>query len=271
MASPKVLPFGKIKINFVFLSLIRTFATSFLTLNNKTMKKIKTLAASILIGSATLLGSCGGFGGAGTSNVAGGANAGIDLLSLLAGGGLGNVSNVASNATGLASLLGNVIGAMTTQSGASIVGTWVYSGPAVEFESSNFLAQAGGAVAGQTVANKVGPYFEKLGIKPGAMAMVFNQDGTCAYVANNKQYNGTYTYDANAHTLNIKGANSAIKFPACNVSVNATSLNLTFKTSALLNAVKSVGSASGNSTISTISSLANQFSGMQTGFQFVRK
>ncbi|MDO5446468.1 MAG: DUF4923 family protein [Prevotellaceae bacterium] len=236
------------------------------------MKKIKTLSVAVLMGSAVIFGSCG-LGGNGTSNVASGATAGLGLLSALTGGGgtLGNIASGASNAVSLASVIGNVIGSMTTQSGASIVGTWVYSGPTVEFESSNLLAQAGGAVAGQTVASKLSPYFEKLGIKPGAMAMQFNQDGTCAYVANNKQYNGTYTYDASAHTLYIKGATSAISFPACNVSVNATSLNLTFKTSALLNAVQSVGSKSGNSTISTISTLANQFNGMQTGFQFTRQ
>ena len=229
------------------------------------MKTIKTLAAVSIIGSSALFSSCGMAPmGAGTQT---GNTGNAALFSPVGGGMTGNTAN----GMGLASLLGNVIGAMTNQSGASIVGTWVYTGPAVEFESSNFLAQAGGAVAGQQVASKISPYFEKIGLKPGAVKMTFKQDNTCTYTANGKTYNGTYTYDANTHALNIKGATTAIPFPASNVSVSATNMNITFKTSALLNAVKSVGSKSNNSTISTISNLANQFSGMQTGFQFQRQ
>ncbi len=229
------------------------------------MKTIKTLAAMAIMGSSALFTSCGMSPmGAGTQT---GNMGNASLLSALGTGMTGN----AANGMDLMSLLGNVIGAMTNQSGASIVGTWVYAGPAVEFESSNFLAQAGGAVAGQQVASKISPYFEKIGLKPGAVKMTFNQDNTCSYTANGKTYNGTYTYDATAHTLNIKGATTAIPFPASNVSFNATNMNITFKTSALLNAVQSVGSKSNNSTISTISTLASQFSGMQTGFQFQRQ
>ena len=180
------------------------------------------------------------------------------------------LNSQSSQLGGLASLIGGVIGALTDGS-ASIVGTWVYTGPAVEFQSDNFLAQAGGAVAGQSVANKIQPYFEKLGIKPGAVTMTFKSDNTCSYTANGRTYNGTYKYDSSSHSLQIVGATTTISFPACNASVGLSNLNITFKTSALLSAVQGVSSKSTNSTLSTISTIAQQFNGMQTGFQFTRQ
>lgn len=226
----------------------------------KIMKKVNIFAALATASTFMVLSSCG-MGSNGS--LLGTNSTGYSQTSSLLG-------TQGSQIGSLANLIGGVIGALTNTS-SSIVGTWVYTGPAVEFQSDNFLAQAGGAVAGQQVASKIQPYFEKLGIKAGAVTMTFNSDNTCTYTANGKTYNGTYKYDQSANSLQIVGATSAINFPACNVSVGANNLNITFKTSALLSAVQGVGSKSNNSTLSTISTLAQQFSGMQTGFQFTRQ
>ena len=223
------------------------------------MKKIKFISVAVSFSALVLVSSCG----LGTTGSMNGTTTSTESQAL---SGLSTLTQ----SSDLASLIGNVIGSITNQN-ASIVGTWVYTGPAVEFESSNFLAQAGGAIAGQTVANKIQPYFEKLGIKAGAMTMTFKSDNTCTYTSSGKTYSGKYVYDSSANTLQISGITTGISFPSCNVSVGTSSLNITFKTSALLNAVQTVGSKSNNSTLSTVSTLANQFSGMQTGFQFTKQ
>ncbi|MCQ2077215.1 MAG: DUF4923 family protein [Bacteroidaceae bacterium] len=227
------------------------------------MKVFKNLAVATFMSASALFTSCGMSPNGQTGNQ--------ELLSGIAAGLLGTTGTNGTAGADLGALIGNVIGAMTTQSGASIVGTWVYTSPTIEFESSNFLAQAGGAIAGQQVASKMNPYFEKLGLKAGAVSITFNQNGTCVYATAKQQYNGNYTYDANTHTLQIVGATTAIKFPKCNASIGLNNLNLTFKTTELLNVIQSLGSKTNNNALSTISTLAGQFNGMQAGLQFQRK
>lgn len=192
-------------------------------------------------------------------------------------GTMGTATNSTTSSTTDASsalisgLLGNVIGQLTGQSSASIVGTWAYSAPAVQFESSNFLAQAGGQVAAQTVVNKVQPYFEKVGLTKGKMKVTFNEDKTCSYVFNNTQYSGTYTYDSSTGALTISGSTTGFAFPSCYATATNGALNMTFKDSKIMSVIQKVGSNTSNSTLSNISSIASMFDGMQIGMQFTKQ
>lgn len=149
------------------------------------------------------------------------------------------------------------------------MGTWVYSKPAVQFESDNLLAKAGGSVASNSVVNKLEPYYKKVGITAGKFSVTLNSDQTCSYTLADKTYSGTYTYDSSKNTVSIKS--SVLTFPTAYVSVSGSQMALTFESSKLLTFAQKVGSASANTTVSQISQLSSLYDGMKTGFLFNKK
>lgn len=235
------------------------------------MKTKHFLAISALTCGA-LLTSCGsglmgGTNGMGTAPQSQGMtnNAGASVLGALLSGATGN------SMTG--DLLTGVIGMLTggATMSQSVVGTWVYNGPSVEFESQNLLAQAGGAVASNQLKQKLSPYYEKLGIKPGAVAIQFNQDNTCIIQIGNKTMPANYSYDPSGHKLQITGQNLGLSLGTGYATVSGNQMSITFDSSKVLGAAQSLASKSGNSTLSSISELSKAFTGMKTGFLFTKQ
>lgn len=225
------------------------------------MKKFILVVMTVV--SCGLMTSCGGLGGgllggAPAGNGASGGQSGV--LGALAGASQGGGSNASS-------LIGNIIstfagGALTNQS--TIVGTWTYKAPSVQFESENLLSKAGGSYAATQMESKLGGYYQMVGIKPGTFTFTFNKDNTCSYKIGNKTVTGTYTFDSNKKTITIKGQ-SGMTLTAY-VSVSLNELALTFDASKLLTLVSQAGTVS--QSLSSISSLAGSFSGMKLGFKF---
>lgn len=213
------------------------------------MKKIYSLIATIV--ACFTLSSCGstGWGTLGTNNDSG--------LGALAG--LSGLNN--------GDLIGNLIstfasGVMTNQS--SLVGTWTYAKPCVQFESQNLLAQAGGSVAATTIENKLATYYQKLGITTGKAQFAFGQDGTLQYAIGGRTMTGKYVFDANKKTVTIT-TQTGVNVTAY-VSVSVNQMALTFDASKLLTLVNSASAASAS--LSNLSAIAGQFSGMKLGFTF---
>lgn len=71
-----------------------------------------------------------------------------------------------------------VVNSVTGKSTASMEGTWVYTGSAIEFESDNLLQKAGGSVAANAAENKLNEQLAKVGITAGQMSFTFNADST---------------------------------------------------------------------------------------------
>lgn len=240
------------------------------------MKHTTILCATIL-GSALLLSSCGGLGST-TSSSSSSSSAGSLLGSVISSAVSGGTSSSStsssttssSSTSSLGSLIGGIVGSFTKQTSAnSIVGTWVYSKPAVQFESDNLLAKAGGSVASNTVVNKLEPYYQKVGITAGKFSITLNSDKTCSYELGGKTYSGTYTYDSSANTITIKS--TVLTFPSAYVSVSGSQMALTFESSKILTLAQKIGSASSNTTVSQISQLSSLYDGMKTGFLFNKK
>ena len=179
-------------------------------------------------------------------------------------------STTSSSSSILDDLLGHVIGEITGTN-SSVVGTWVYEQPAVEFTSSNVLAQVGGKVAAQAAVDKLAPYYQKLGITAGAMTITFSEDNTCTVTALGKTNSGKYSYDSSNNKLTITlltGKN--VELPgSCSVSGNY--MLYTFNADKILSVATNLASSSSSSSLSTIASLAKSFDGMQAGFTFVKK
>ena len=231
------------------------------------MKHFKAISVALLATTLSFM-SCG-FGPQGTTtgnnnNNNAALEAGVGVLGALLTGGTG------TDATG--SLLTGVIGSLlnNAQQG-SIVGTWVYAEPSVEFTSQNLLAQAGGMVAANQAVNKLAPYYQKIGIKPGNFTLTFNKDNTCVVTIAGKTQQATYTYDQSSHVLRITGQVIGLSFGTVYATVTSTQLSLTLDASKILDVAKGVASRSQNSTVNAISTVAESFTGMKTGFKFTRK
>lgn len=213
------------------------------------MKKMIRFAAALLCG-AMLLQGCS------------------SLLSSVLGTDADSSSVAAGEA--LENILGSILGTFgQSTSKTTIIGTWTYSKPAVQFESESLLAKAGGTVASAKIVQELEPYYKKIGISAGKMSITLNQDLTCSYTIKGKTYNGTYTFDEATNKLQISG--SLLSMPAAYVSVAGSQLSLTFDTTKLLAFAGAIGSVTGSGyTLASIAQIAQNYDGMKAGFLFTK-
>ncbi len=219
-----------------------------------------------------LLSGCATTGTGSSSSTSSAISSGAAIASALLSNSSSNAASVANTALSAisdGSLISGVIGLLTNSSAstASIVGTWTYSEPTVQFESSNLLAQAGGIVAAQAVTSKLAPYYQKVGIKSGSMKINFTSSNTCTITLGSKTIAGTYTYNTSAHTVTMKDQLGLINLTAY-VTLSSNQLALTFDSSKLITLASALGKSSTNSALNTVSNLAGTYSGMKTGFLF---
>lgn len=176
----------------------------------------------------------------------------------------------AANPDVLGNILGDIIGTVTggMLSQTSIQGTWTYTAPCVQFESENLLAKAGGAVIASKVESNLNNYYQKVGIKPGACKFVFGADNKLNMVIGSKTYAGTYTFDQKSKTITMTGqfGNNLTAY----VSQNGSLLGLTFDASKLLTLLTAYTANSASTQLSTIGTIAQNYSGMKVGFKFAK-
>lgn len=243
----------------------------------KVMNKIFSLASAVLVG-CTFLSSCMAPGTSvsptpvGKNSSAG--STGAALASALVSQSGNSTANTILSAVNNGSLISGVLGLLTggtSATTASITGTWSYVEPTVQFESQNLLAQAGGVLAAQKIVEKVSPYYQKVGITPGAMKITFNKDNTCVIVLGSRTINGSYTFNTANNTITLKDQLGLLNLSGF-ATVSANQLALTFDNSKLLTMATAMGTGNnaGNNVLSSISQLAGSYSGMKTGFMFSR-
>lgn len=163
-----------------------------------------------------------------------------------------------------------VVSAVTGQKTTpKLEGTWSYTSAAIEFESDNLLAKAGGAVASNTVEQKLNEQLAKVGISSGKTSYTFNADSTFTTTVGTRQLKGTYSYNADTEKLTLKFA----RLIPLNAKLNYTSesIDLLFDADKLLKLITYIGSKSNNATLNSISSLANNYDGMMTGMSLQKE
>lgn len=145
-----------------------------------------------------------------------------------------------------------------------IPGTWSYLDVAVEFESADALTSAGGQVAAQTAEEKLKPYLEKVGIKPGAFRFTFLEDGTATTTLGSKTLKGTWSYNKEEErvTLGVGGKEFSVR-----MTENGEHINILFPADKLLELVKTLSSKSNNTTLVALGALAKGYDGMNLGFE----
>lgn len=189
------------------------------------------------------------------------------LGAILGGSNAGNGSNSSSNAGSIINgILNNVIGSGTFKQ-ADLCHTWKYSKPGCAFTSENLLAKAGGEIAASKVENKLEGYYKKFGFSSYNTYFTFNTDGTFSAKIDGKAWNGTYTFDENTHAIQLKG----LLLSASGYATKTTNgISLLFDQKKLLNLIKALSAFKGSSTLSAVGSIANNYDGMQVGFEMTK-
>jgi hypothetical protein len=179
---------------------------------------------------------------------------------------------------GLGNLVAGLLGTDKVNQ-KSIVGTWNYAKPAVVFESEDLLTNVGGMAAGKAVEEKLQTYLDKIGFTAGKVKMTFNEDGTGKITYGSKNIPFQWSVADSDLTINLASGTLSMFTSSSNLSkytsfkmnckVNLTNIQLSFKADKLLQFISKVVSAAGtatnNSTISTITGLANKVDGMYLG------
>ena len=189
------------------------------------------------------------------------------LGAILGGSNAGNGSNSSSNAGSIINgILNNVIGSGTFKQ-ADLCHTWKYSKPGCAFTSENLLAKAGGEIAASKVENKLEGYYKKFGFSSSNTYFTFNTDGTFSAKIDGKAWNGTYTFDEKTHAIQLK----SLLLSASGYATKTTNgISLLFDQKKLLNLIKALSAFKGSSTLSAVGSIANNYDGMQVGFEMTK-
>lgn len=195
-------------------------------------------------------------------------NAGSAVAGIL-GAVLGGNSNSSSSAGSsiINGILNNVIGSGTFRKQDLCAHTWKYSKPGCAFTSENLLAKAGGEIAANKVEEKLGEYYSKFGFSGSNTYFTFKTDGTFAAKIDGKSWQGNYTFDEKTHAIQMKGLLLSMSGYATKTT---NGISLLFDQTKLLNLIKTIGSFKGNSTLSAIGTIANNYDGMRVGFEMTK-
>uniref|UniRef100_UPI0025F39E05 DUF4923 family protein n=1 Tax=Prevotella sp. TaxID=59823 RepID=UPI0025F39E05 len=242
-----------------------TKKTSKKTTTKKTSTKKTTSAASNTTAATTTAATTTSNAAASTSATG---NAGSAIAGIL-GAVLGGNSNSSSSAGSsiINGILNNVIGSGTFSKQDLCAHTWKYSKPGCAFTSENLLAQAGGEIAANKVEEKLGEYYSKFGFSSSNTYFTFKTDGTFAAKIDGKSWQGNYTFDEKTHAIQMKGLILSMSGYA---TKTANGISLLFDQKKLLNLIKTIGSLKGNSTLSALGTIANNYDGMRVGFEMTK-
>ena len=195
-------------------------------------------------------------------------NAGSAVAGIL-GAVLGGNSNSSSSAGSsiINGILNNVIGSGTFSKQDLCAHTWKYSKPGCAFTSENLLAKAGGEIAANKVEEKLSEYYSKFGFSGSNTYFTFNTDGTFTSKIDGKSWQGNYTFDEKTHAIQLKGLILSMSGYATRTT---NGISLLFDQKKLLNLIKTIGSLKGNSTLSALGTIANNYDGMRVGFEMTK-
>lgn len=242
-----------------------TKKTSKKTTTKKTSTKKTTSAASNTTAATTTAATTTSNAAASTSTTS---NAGSAIAGIL-GAVLGGNSNSSSSAGSsiINGILNNVIGSGTFSKQDLCAHTWKYSKPGCAFTSENLLAQAGGEIAANKVEEKLGEYYSKFGFSSSNTYFTFKTDGTFAAKIDGKSWQGNYTFDEKTHAIQMKGLILSMSGYATKTT---NGISLLFDQKKLLNLIKTIGSLKGNSTLSALGTIANNYDGLRVGFEMTK-
>lgn len=242
-----------------------TKKTSKKTTTKKTSTKKTTSAASNTTAATTTAATTTSNAAASTSATGNAGSAIAGILGAVMGGNSNSSSSAGSSI--INGILNNVIGSGTFSKQDLCAHTWKYSKPGCAFTSENLLAKAGGEIAANKVEEKLGEYYSKFGFSGSNTYFTFKTDGTFAAKIDGRSWQGNYTFDEKTHAIHMKGLILSMSGYA---TKTANGISLLFDQKKLLNLIKTIGSLKGNSTLSALGTIANNYDGMRVGFEMTK-
>ena len=239
--------------------------TSKKTTTKKTSTKKTTSAASNTTTAATTTAATTSNAATSTSATSNAGSAVAGILGAVLGGNSNSSSSAGSSI--INGILNNVIGSGTFSKQDLCAHTWKYSKPGCAFTSENLLAQAGGEIAANKVEEKLGEYYSKFGFSGSNTYFTFKTDGTFAAKIDGKSWQGNYSFDEKTHAIQMKGLILSMSGYATKTT---NGISLLFDQKKLLNLIKTIGSLKGNSTLSALGTIANNYDGMRVGFEMTK-
>lgn len=161
-----------------------------------------------------------------------------------------------------ANAIASVIG-LTKVTEADLVGTWKYSAPGCAFTSDKLLAKAGGEVVAGQIKEKLGPYYQKFGVKAANTFFTFAEDKSFTGKIFGFPLSGTYTYDESKSMVQMKTLLLTVNGY---VKKNVDGIAFLFDADKLLSIMQMVASVSNDTTLATIGELSKQYDGVKIGF-----
>jgi len=161
-----------------------------------------------------------------------------------------------------ANAIASVIG-LTKFTEADLVGAWKYSAPGCAFTSEKLLAKAGGEVVAGQIKEKLGPYYQKFGVKAANTFFTFAEDKSFTGKIFGFPLSGTYTYDESKSMVQMKTLLLTVNGY---VKKNVDGIAFLFDADKLLSIMQMVASVSNDTTLATIGELSKQYDGVKIGF-----
>lgn len=180
------------------------------------------------------------------------------------------LSKVSQSNNSCSSSLARSVSSSKKVSIKSLVATWSYKEPAIDFESGSLVGKISGTVAGNKLEDEIASKLSEAGFKAGDFKITFNSDSTFTSTLKGKTATGRYTLSGSTITFS-RSATSAQKVSAA-IKVSSSTMQITFKADKLLSFIQEVSNAAGstNSTLKAISTLSKSYKGMNVGLSFTK-
>ncbi|MGM9732840.1 MAG: lipocalin-like domain-containing protein [Prevotella sp.] len=189
------------------------------------------------------------------------ASAQLNLGNIL-GGITGN-----TNTSDLVSGLTSIFSSNKQATADNIVGTWAYDSPAIVFESEDFLTKTGAALAANKLETSLQNTLTKYGITKDKFSITFKEDGTFTETIRGKSYSGKWAVEDSKLKLTYQ-----LKTMDITTQKEGNQLMFVTDASKLLNLIQTLGAKTAtSSSLSTISALAKNISGMKIGLTLVKQ
>ena len=156
----------------------------------------------------------------------------------------------------------------------NLAGTWTYVNPAIQLEGDNALKNVAASVAASEIEKKLNEYCAKVGIEAGAFNYTFNADSTFTSQLKGRTLNGTYSFNAEEKTIELKyGKLSKLNLATMTayVVLSDNQLSLLFNVDKLLDFLTKLSSLSDNTALQAINKLASEYDGMKLGFELKKQ
>lgn len=152
-----------------------------------------------------------------------------------------------------------------------LVGTWVYSAPAVSFKGDDALSNIGGAAASTTIENKLAPYYQKAGLQNSKLTV--NNDLTFNLNLGMMKLSGTIEKSEEGDLIFNFSAFGKVSIGKvdCRATKSGNTLNLTFDASKLIAVAQKISSISSSSTFKSVKTLLSNYKNMYIGTKMVKQ